>query len=354
MRTLDEQPKIVAMANALGLHGGNRVEAIMDYCRQKVRRLFEHSGPITGIEDVERIISEEMGIETVEVWNDEDVAAVKERYGRQEKDPAFGFIERELTHDTFATLVRRKRQAGQTKDRYIAIIDCRGEKGQRRYFSRWHEIAHVLTMFEQLQLPLHRSTKEKDAVEQLMDLIAGDIGFFEPLFSPVLKASVAQEGTLTFSVVEKVRQQFAPSASLEATLNACANRLGTPVVLLQAALAFRKSDERAIRNGQKDLFSCDAPKPDLRAVQVTSNAPARQRAIYIPKNMRVPVSSVIFKAFEENTEHARLWNNEDLAWWSTSDGDCLRQLSLYVEAMRVRDRVWAILLPTERLMARAA
>ena len=345
MKTLNEEPKIVAMAHSLGLRGSNRVEAIMEYCRQKVRRFSERAGPITNIEDVERIISEEMHIETVEVWRDEDLAAVKDKYARQAKDPAFGAIEGELTHDTFATLIRRKRQAGQTDDRYVAIIDCRGDKGQRRYFSRWHEIAHVLTMFEQLQLPLHRSTKQKDAVEQLMDMIAGDIGFFEPLFAPVLEANVAQEGRLTFSVVENVRQQFAPSASLEATLNACANRAESPVVLVQAEMAFRRSDERAIRSGQKDLFGFDAPKPDLRAVQVSANAIARRQSIYIPKNMRVPASSVIYQAFEENAEHTRLTNTEDLSWWSTSRGASLPPMVLRVEATKIRERVWAIISP---------
>ncbi len=343
MNPLNKQPKIVAMANALGLRGENRVEAIMAHCRRQVRWLFEHFGPITSIQDVERIVSREMCIETIEVRSDEDIAAVKEKYGRQEKDPAFGAVDRELTHDTFATLIRRKCQPGQTKDRYVAVVDCRGEKGARRYFSRWHEIAHVLTMFEQLQLPLHRSTKNKDAVEQLMDLIAGDIGFFEPLFSPLLEAKVTEEGRLTFAVVEKVRQQFAPSASLEATLNACANRTGTPVVLVQATLAFRKSDEQAIRDGQKDLFSADSPKPDLRVVQVTSNDAARQQKVYIPKKMRVPADSVISHVFHDGVEHERGASDENLAWWSTSDGDSLSELPVYVDAMKVRDQVWAII-----------
>ena len=198
-------------------------------------------------------------------------------------------------------------------------------------------------MFEQLQLPLHRSTKNKDAVEQLMDLIAGDIGFFEPLFSPVLEANVAEEGRLTFAGVEKVRQQFAPSASLEATLNACSNRIGTPVVLLQATLAFRKSDEQAIRDGQKDLFGSDSPKPDLRVVQVTSNDAARRQKIYIPKKMRVPADSVISQVFHDGVEHERGSSDENLGWWSTSDGDSLSELPVYVDAMKVRDQVWAII-----------
>ena len=343
MKSLSEEPKIIAMANALGLHGEDRVAEIMEYCRQKVRQLSERFGPISTISDVEKVVSQEFCIETIEVWSDDDVSEVKEKYGRQAKDPAFGALERELTHDTFATLIRCKRRPGQEKDEYVAVIDCRGEKGHRRFFSRWHEIAHVLTMFEQLQLPLHRSTKQKDPVEQMMDLIAGDIGFSEPLFSPVLTAKLREEGRLTFSVVEKVRDDFAPTASLEATSNACANRIGTPVILLQATLALRKYDERAIRNGHCDLFSDYAPKPSLRAVQVTSNDAARKKAIFIHRNMRVPAISVIASAFDENVEHNRWSADEDLAWWTTSDGTSLEPLPVHVEATRIRDRVWAII-----------
>jgi hypothetical protein len=127
-----------------------------------------------------------------------------------------------------------------------------------------------------------------------------------------------------------------------------------PVVVLQAALAFRKSDERAIRSGQRDLFDDDAPKPELRAVQVNANEAARRQAVFIPKNMRVPTESVIFQAFQENVEHSRWSSDENLGCWSTSDGDSLRKCPVHVEAVRVRDRAWAIILLTENPVAQAA
>lgn len=341
MTSLSDEPKIISMAHALGVHEGDRVKGIMEFCRRKVRALMAGAGTIRSIEDLERIVCEKLHLTIIEVWSDDDLAKLIEKYAKHEKDIAFAGLRRELTDETFATLLQRRRNEGESYFSYVAVIDCRSGKAARRFFSRWHEIAHVLTTVEQLQFPLHRSTHKKDAVEKMMDLIAGDIGFFDPIFIPLLKKQA--ESGLTFDVAEKVRSNFCPTASMEATLNACASRVPYPVIVVQAAMGYKKAEERAMSSNQGELIPADKPTPQLRVSAVMPNSPARAMGLVLPRNMRVPAGSVIMAAMQGDDHHRSVVENENLNWWRTSDGTALRHAPVRVEALRVRDRVWAII-----------
>jgi hypothetical protein len=342
MTALSDELKIIAMAHTLGVHDGDRVEGIRDYCRRKVKSLMAGVGPINSIEELERIVCEKLHITIVEVWNDDDLAAVIEKYARQEKDIAFAGLRKELTEETFATLVQRKQNPGDKHFNYVAVVDCRGPKGARRFFSRWHEIAHVLTTVEQLQFPLHRSTRKKDPVEKMMDIVAGDIGFFEPLFAPVLKKECQGHG-LSFAVVANVRQRFCPNASLEATLNACVSQAASPVILLQAEMGYKKAEERELASAQFELIPAQKPVPQLRVVSAIPNWAARKMGLLIPKHMRVPPASIITTCAERKMENQSLRADENLNWWRSSDGSALRHAEVHVETQFIRDHAWAIL-----------
>jgi hypothetical protein len=343
MTALSDEPKIISMAHALGAHDGGPVNGIRKYCDLKVRAIMNDAGHVASIHDLERLICEKLNISVVEIWTDDQLDELIEQHARREKDIAFAALRRHLDKETFATLIKRKRRTGENEDHYVAVVDCRGEKGARRFFTRWHEIAHVLTLFEQLQLPLHRSTVEKDPVERMMDLIAGDIGFFDPLFFPVLSSQVKSDGRLTFAGVECVRRRYSGEASFEATLNACASRVAEPVLVLHAAMKFKRSVERALNSGQFDLFSVEKPTPQLRVISAMANENARDAGLIVHPNMRVPLKSVIFSAFLNGAEFQSALVEENLNWWDTSDGKVLPARSVLVEAMKVRDQVWALL-----------
>lgn len=355
MKTLSQELPIISMAHALGIHEGDPVEGIMDFCRSKIQKLTAGCGPIRSIDELERIVCDKLNTTIIEVWADEDLAALIEKHARQEKDFAFAALRKDLDSETFATLIRRKPKPGETEDHYVAVIDCRGEKGAKRFFTRWHEIAHVLTMFEQLQLPLHRSTVKKDPVEKMMDLIAGDIGFYDPMFSPVLHEEVVRCGGLTFGSVEKVRKGFCPVASFEATLNACASRFKSPLIVLQAQMGFKRDEERTLSSTQIELFPVAVPVAKLRVISSIPNSAARSAKLAIHQKMRVPEASVIAKTFANNIEFEAVSAEENLNWWRSSDGKALQHGAVQVEAMRVRDRVWALItLPKSRRGVRSA
>ena len=349
MSTLSQELPIISMAHALGIHQGDPVKGIRDFCCNKIRDLIAGCGSIHSIDELEKIVCDKLNTTIIEVWSDEDLAGLIEKYCRQERDFAFAALRDDLDAETFATLIRRKARPGEKEHHYVAVIDCRGEKAAKRFFTRWHEIAHVLTMFEQLQLPLHRSTVRKDPVEKMMDLIAGDIGFYDPMFVPVFEEEMMRSGGLNFSCVDAVRKRFCPTASLEATLNACVARFEFPLIVLQAEMGFKRDEERKMKSGQIELFPSPAPIAKLRVVSSMPNPAARRVGVSIHQKMRIPEASVIAKAFANNIEYEVMKVEENLNWWRSSEGKALRHEAVRIEAMRVRNRVWALITCTSRV-----
>jgi Zn-dependent peptidase ImmA (M78 family) len=62
---------------------------------------------------------------------------------------------------------------------FVSIIDCRGNKSVRAYFTKWHEIAHLMTQTQQMRFAFRRthSSDQNPDEERLMDAIAGRFGF---------------------------------------------------------------------------------------------------------------------------------------------------------------------------------
>ncbi|SRR5258706_2525708 len=343
MKTLNQEPEIIAMANALRLVG-DPVESILDFCRSKIAKWIKDNGSIRTIWDLERIVCEKLNLVIHEVWSDDDLDKLIKNYV-EEGDVIFDILKRDLDEQTFATLIRRKSLSQKSDDRYVAIIDCRGNKGPRRFFSRWHEIAHLLTLYRQMELPLHRSTIEKDPTEKLMDVIAGEIGFYDPMFEPVLTTELKSNGQFTFAVVENVRAQFCPDASSHATLNACAARVKIPVVVLEIGMSLKKTEMKRVQSKQIELIPSKPPTPRLRVISSMPNAAARSISMQIPKYMRVPNISILAKIFkaESDSDLMSTEADENLAWWTASDGSALPNTQVRVQAIKVGDHVLAII-----------
>jgi hypothetical protein len=343
MKTLSSEPQIIAMANALRLGDGDPVVNIINFCRNKIAGWIQELGPAYNAWDLEKIVCQKLNLTIEHVWNDDDLDKIIEAYVG-EGDFIFEYLKKDLDENTFATLIRRKSTSSKSEDRYVAIIDCRGQKGPRRVFSRWHEIAHILTLYKQMELPLHRSTVEKDPIEKMMDVIAGEICFYGPMFVPVLQEKVKKFGRLSFDAVNSVREDFYPEASFQATLNACVAQVKTPVVLLEIGMGLKKTELRRVHSKQMQLLPEKPPKPQLRVLISMSNAAARQISLQIPRYMRVPSRSILAKIFKGETDSSTLSGEaqENLIWWTSSDGGALSPAQVNIQATKVNDRIVAI------------
>jgi hypothetical protein len=93
---------------------------------------------------------------------------------------------------------------------------------------------------------------------------------------------------------------------------------------------------------QSGFDFCDSPTPYLRAVHATVNDSAREAGLQFFKNWRVPIASIIADVFASGG-YAEA--EEDLNWWSTSDGRHLKSLPIRVKAMKTGKSVKALLIP---------
>src|SRR5579864_4234605 len=243
MSRLEHATEIADLAADLGLAGaGNPVEAILRHCRTRIDRWVAEARGVNTIGQLEALVTQRLQMVFEEIRSDADFDRIKEQYARAKKDPVFAtmrFRFNDAENPTFGALVRRN-VGDDAPDRFVAVIDCRGGKLARRFFTRWHEIAHRLTTHADQgdKEPAYRS--EHDPVERMMDEIAGHVGFYGPFFEPVFGSAHAGKALLTFETVKAVQDGGFPEASFQATLNACAKRLPTPVLYLEATLAHKK------------------------------------------------------------------------------------------------------------------
>jgi hypothetical protein len=346
MKSLSQEREIVAMANALRLTGSDHVQNIVEFCRNKIAHWLAAYGPVQTIWDLEKMVCGRLNLEIWDIWSEDDLDNLIARFVG-EGDVIFAHLKKDLDEKTFATLIRRKSHYANSEAHYVAVIDCRGSKGLRRFFSRWHEIAHLLTLYRQMELPFHRSTVEKDAIEKLMDIIAGEVGFYPPIFVPVLNQELATAGRLTFPAVENVRGRFCPDASFQSTLNACAAHATSPLILLEIGMGYKKTELRQMNSSQIDLIPFAPPKPQLRVLNSMANPAARKISFQIPRYMRVPANSVLAVTFNapDGSSPLSAERIENLHSWISSDGSRLADRRVSIQVQKVHDRAFAIVAP---------
>src|SRR5947207_428667 len=173
-----------------------------------------------------------------------------------------------------------------------------------------------------------------------MDMIAGELGFSEPLFTPVLRRVVGIRN-LSFGIVEDVRREFCPDASFQATLNACVAQLGRPVVLLEVGLGLKKDQKLALLDRQLQFLPTRAPKPCLRVLRSMPNAEARKIGLQIHKNWRVPDFSIIAKIFNSDLETDGE-AVENLGSWKSSNGSSLADVDALIQVRKVKEKAFVI------------
>lgn len=350
MSRLEHAAEVADLAAELGLgRGTNTVDAILRHCRTRIDRWVAEAGGVTTIGALEALVTQRLQMVFEEVRSDADFDRITDTYARGKKDPVFAsmrFRFDDAGSPTFGALVKRKHVGDDAPDRFVAVIDCRGGKLARRFFTRWHEIAHRLTTHADLGAtePAYRS--EHDPLERMMDEIAGHVGFYGPFFDPAFDAAHRGKPLLTFETVEAVRAGGFPDASFQATLNACAKRLPTPVMYLEAAVAYKKAVKKRVEDDSPGLFGQEEPpEGQLRAVRVVANDAAHKEKFVLPNNMRVPEASVMFRLFGDGSAKDG-GGREDMSMWE-SQGKRQDGRAVAVEARRLADRVLAILQPVE-------
>lgn len=352
MSRLDQEPQVSALAHDLGIRGqGSLLNKIRRYALEQVRQhLSNWPSVIDSLEDLQRVLCNALSLKIEYVHRDEDLTRIAMEY--RFSDGQRRSLDREFNDDgTEGWLISHPdRQPGDR--RYVAIVDARGSRASRAFFTAWHEVTHMIVTPPQLSFDGFRRAipvdKKKDPVESVVDAVAASLAFYEPIVRPVLEDQLCLDSVLTPAGIERIRQKIAPEASFQATANALVGLVEKPVVFVRIEPRFKKSQRRPDGSRHRTPGSGDdLPSPPLRVISVVPSASAREAGLGIFPNIRVPERSVLSRAYRSVVD-IDLSANEDQSWWETSSDGPLEARPLRVHAIR-RGRFVYGLLSTEGL-----
>lgn len=333
---LDNKPQIRTLASDLGLPNSiSPCQAILGHVRARIRRISKkfNCKSLNGL--LEAVANE---VETVfrEVHSDKDLVRISEEYVAKGEQIFANLAEELRQPDDFAITIRRHHREA-WEPQFVSVIDCRGDKAFKIYFSKWHELAHLLTLTPQMRLVFRRShshASSHDPEERMMDIIASEVGFLPDFLS------VAPPSEISFEAIRQIKREFCPDASLQSATIGIVKALPSPCILVEAKLANRKHEGGGGSQPGLD-FGERMAAPALRAVHATVNIAAREDGVQFHRNWRVPGNSVIARVFVEGGYGEA---DEDLSWWSTSNGSRLAPSPVRVKAKKAGDSVQALLI----------
>jgi hypothetical protein len=313
--------------------GIDPIDGVLAACEERVARMLrefeEGVGRCQTLSLLCDLVASKLRAQFEVIRTDADLTALRLRY-LQKGETGFARLEADLAGDSFGVTIRLL-QPEPWGMQFVSVIDCRGEKRHREFYTKWHELAHLLILTDQLRLVFRRTHEERsNPEEQLVDLIAGRCGFHREVVSR--EAS----GQLDLRGLDLLRSQLCPDASRQAATIGLVNAWPTPCVLLHTAFALKAEEKRdAAKNAEASV-------PKLRATHVLVNEAARSLGIALFRNIRVPLQSVISRVSEGDIEEAS--DVENLAWWEAA-GKHLDPMPIRVHARRTYGGVEALLVP---------
>ncbi len=336
-KNLKSDTQVWNLARDLGLKPkDDPLTEIVRYCLQQIRGFLKEF-PCDTLADLLEMAAAKLDTTFIEIHSDEELEEVKSEYLKK-GEAAFALLDKELGPKVYAITFRRLK-AKKRERLFVSIIDCRGEKSFRSYFSMWHELAHLLTLTQQMRLKFCRTHAEENKVdpeEAVMEIIAGEIGFLPEI------VKLHAKGEISFEKIDELRDLLCPSASLQASVIGFTKSWPSPCILVEAGLGYKKSEVRGLAQNTFDFL--EAPKAELRVLHANANEPARRTGIFIPRNIRVPKASVIRQVFEDDLL-LQAEATENLSCWETSKGSCLADQQVIVRARRNGEHVLALIIP---------
>lgn len=333
---LKNSQQIHNLANELGYKFcENPVSMILAHCDKKIAEIMTLLPDCSSLIQMLEWVANRVGTSFEIIENDESLLKVQRHYvGKKE----FGFtrLDEYLKNESDLGVTIKLTKQEPWEPSFVSVIDCRGVKANRAYFTKWHEIAHILTLppNNPCFAVSHNSATSNEPIEKLMDIIAGRYGFYGQIIQK------CTNGQISFENIELLRQQFCPEASFQSAMINMTKFWATPCILIEAQMALKKEED--LKSIQPGFYFYDAPEPKLRAIHITLSDTARDIDFIIHQNMRVPQNSVITKVF--NSDQFYFESIENLCWWESS-GKSLPQNQVKVMAKKVGSNVNALIIP---------
>ena len=346
-----DNPAVYQLAHDLGLpHRGKPLTRIRQFALRRVRQIVaDFPAPITDLDTLRRLLADHYRMRIEFLREDSDI----ERVVRQHADfhPFLGpRLREEFVRGETEGITLRRAACDAARFLHLAVIDSRGPRGSRAFFTAFHEIAHLIIHPEQKVFPGFRRTPSaqeriKDPIEAVVDHVAGRVGFYAPVLGPLLDEAIRHEGGLTFGCLDSVRLSITPAPSLQAIALAAISLASESVMFVHADLDCKKADARALASPQATFeFAKVEPRFDVRAVVAVPNDAAKRTGLVIHRHIRIPQQSVIYRAFE-SAEEVEFTAHENQAWWENSAVGGLPPLALDVQATRRGRFVYGLIAP---------
>jgi hypothetical protein len=266
--------EIVTLAKDLGIKvKTDPFTEIIEFCEKKLVSIISEMDECESLSDLLDWVTNKANTKFIEIHNNNDVKNTANEYiSRQEK--AFANLENELSGEVYG-ITYRLQNPEEWENLHVSIIDCRDSKAARAYFTKWHEIAHLLTLTEQTRLIFRRTHSSLNGgipEERLMDAIAGKLGFCGNIFHTHIN------GEISFEEVERLRQLLCSDASQQASLINFVKNWSSACIHLTIGLGFNKDEQAKSNQMTFDFF--DAPEEVLRAIRVSPNEIARKQKFW--------------------------------------------------------------------------
>lgn len=352
MTRLPKDPKVVKLARDLGLPiTGDCLSRITAFALARVQQLTE-GFDVGDVSMLRRVLANRLRMRIEFIKSDADVGRLADSYEGFQPLLRERLIA-EFVNDSTEGLTLERDGEDPRWCQFLAIIDARGVRSNRAYFTAWHEVVHLLIHPPQLAFPGFRRSPavaliEKDPIESVVDSIAGHVAFYEPLFRPVLDSEVAREGSLTFAAIDRARSSAVPEASFFAAALASVRLSRHATLLVSVEVRHKRGEIRRLSSGQLGFgFAAATVQPQLRVATVARSDTGSDAGFAIFANMRVPANSILAKAFASDHD-VTLIADEDQSWWETSEEGALAALPIRVEALRRGSYVYGLLSVTRR------
>ena len=352
MVKLARNPKVIQLARDLGLPTrGDCLTPIREYAIAAVSRVLGDSAiPVDSLDTLRRLVANKYRARLEFISSDNDIERIAAEYSRFHPHLRKRLVEEFLDGRTEGITLERD-PYDSVQFRYLVVVDSRGERAARAYFTAWHELTHLIVHPEQLRFPGFRRTPlrieiEKDPLESVVDHVAGRLAFYRPLFEPTIQRAMKAHGGITFEAIDQARADAAPSASLFATAMGSITFAPAPTLLLVVGMGMKIGERRLLRSPQQRFGFADVEiKEKLRALTVVPNELVPESRLTIRRNMRVPPRSVLAEAFESSLD-VTLNGRENQSWWETGEQGKLGSLPLRVQSIRRGRFVYGLITPS--------
>ena len=329
MTDLTHHAKLKQLARNLHIPDeGDCLRELRDHAIGSVQKMLTEWSVET-IGDLRSLVADKLSVKIESIGEDQDTERLAEKYGQVMSGFRHLLRAEFIKGDTEGLLIDNPKPGKGGRD-YLVIVDARGPRKTRAYFTAWHELAHLLlyprkqAVFEGFRRTPTPEAKLKDPVESAVDHIAGLLAFWEPLFRPALLD--AASGDLSLLAIERACIEVAPGASLQSACLAAVRIWKEPAAFVTAAVSAKS----------------DGTSPSLRVQSIVANDAARKIGCKVRRQMRIPPASAISKAFGDVFAR-RYCGMEDQADWEVSGQGSLTALDWQVEAVRRGPLVYSLL-----------